>query len=276
VPALDLVHLTDPADERLADYVALTDVALRSRHEPEKGLYIAESSTVLGRALAAGHRPRSVLVSPRWLPDLEAMLTSRDPGDPPVRVYVAEPAVLEAITGFHVHRGALAAMHRPPLPPVAEVLAGARRVAVLEDVVDHTNVGAAFRSAAAIGVDAVLVTPRCADPLYRRSVRVSMGTVFQVPWTRVDPWPDGIALLRDAGFVTAALALSDDSISLDALEADPPERLALVLGAEGDGLKPATIAAADVTVRIPMAGGVDSLNVAAAGAVAFWATRVRD
>jgi tRNA G18 (ribose-2'-O)-methylase SpoU len=275
VPALDIVHLTDPDDERLADYVALTDVALRSRHEPAKGLYIAESSTVLGRALAAGHRPRSVLVSPRWLPDLTAMLTAQDPAGEPVRVYVAEPAVLEAITGFHVHRGALAAMHRPPLPSVASVLAGARRVAVLEDVVDHTNVGAAFRSAAAIGVDAVLVTPRCADPLYRRSVRVSMGTVFQVPWTRVDPWPDGIATLREAGFVTAALALSDDSISLDALEADVPDRLALVLGAEGDGLKPATVAAADLTVRIPMAGGVDSLNVAAAAAVAFWATRVR-
>jgi tRNA G18 (ribose-2'-O)-methylase SpoU len=275
VPALDIVHLTDPDDERLADYVSLTDVALRSRHEPEKGLYIAESSTVLGRALAAGHRPRSVLVSPRWLPDLTAMLEARDPAGEPVRVYVAEPAVLEAITGFHVHRGALAAMHRPPLPAVADVIAGARRVAVLEDVVDHTNVGAAFRSAAAIGVDAVLVTPRCADPLYRRSVRVSMGTVFQVPWTRVDPWPGGIDLLREAGFVTAALALSDDSVSLDALEAGPPERLALVLGAEGDGLKPATIAAADLTVRIPMAGGVDSLNVAAAGAVAFWATRVR-
>ena len=275
VPALDIVHLTDPDDERLADYVSLTDVALRSRHEPEKGLYIAESSTVLGRALAAGHRPRSVLVSPRWLPDLTAMLEARDAGGEPVWVYVAEPAVLEAITGFHVHRGALAAMHRPPLPPVADVLAGARRVAVLEDVVDHTNVGAAFRSAAAIGVDAVLVTPRCADPLYRRSVRVSMGTVFQVPWTRGDPWPGGIDLLREAGFVTAALALSDDSVGLDALEADPPERLALVLGAEGDGLKPATIAAADLTVRIPMAGGVDSLNVAAAGAVAFWATRVR-
>lgn len=274
VPALDIVPLTDPDDERLADYVSLTDVALRSRHEPAKGLYIAESSTVLGRALAAGHRPRSVLVSPRWLPDLTAMLTSLDGGEP-VRVYVAEPAVLEAITGFHVHRGALAAMHRPALPPVASVLAGARRVAVLEDVVDHTNVGAAFRSAAAIGVDAVLVTPRCADPLYRRSVRVSMGTVFQVPWTRIDPWPDGVATLREAGFVTAALALQDDSISLDALEADPPERLALVLGAEGDGLKPATIAAADLTVRIPMAGGVDSLNVAAAAAVAFWATRVR-
>lgn len=282
MPTLDIVHLTDPDDERLADYVALTDVALRSKHEPEKGLYIAESSTVLGRALAAGHRPRSVLVSPRWLPGLRTMLEGRGGADAePVRVYVAEPAMLEAITGFHVHRGALAAMHRPVLPSVADVLAGARggagarRVAVLEDIVDHTNVGAAFRSAAAIGVDAVLVTPRCADPLYRRSVRVSMGTVFQVPWTRIDPWPDGIATLREAGFVTAALALSDDSIGLDALEADPPERLALVLGAEGDGLKPATVAAADVTVRIPMAGGVDSLNVAAAAAVAFWATRVR-
>ena len=281
VPALDIVHLTDPGDERLADYVSLTDVALRSRHEPEKGLYIAESSTVLGRALAAGHRPRSVLVAPRWLPDLTAMLEGLGTEGDPVRVYVAEPAVLEAITGFHVHRGALASMHRPPLPSVASVLAGARggtgarRVAVLEDIVDHTNVGAAFRSAAAIGVDAVLVTPRCADPLYRRSVRVSMGTVFQVPWTRIDPWPGGVDLLREAGFVTAALALSDDSVSLDALEADAPERLALVLGAEGDGLKPATIAAADLTVRIPMAGGVDSLNVAAAGAVAFWATRVR-
>jgi tRNA G18 (ribose-2'-O)-methylase SpoU len=281
VPALDIVHLTDPDDDRLADYVSLTDVALRSRHEPEKGLYIAESSTVLGRALAAGHRPRSVLVSPRWLPDLRTMLEARDPEGEPVRVYVGEPAVLEAVTGFHVHRGALASMHRPSLPTVASVLAGARggagarRVAVLEDVVDHTNVGAAFRSAAAIGVDAVLVTPRCADPLYRRSVRVSMGTVFQVPWTRIDPWPDGIAQLREAGFVTAALALSDDSVSLDVLEAQAPERLALVLGAEGDGLKPETVAAADLTVRIPMAGGVDSLNVAAAGAVAFWATRVR-
>lgn len=284
----DVIPLDDPADPRLADYVSLTDVALRSRHEPEKGLYIAESSTVLGRALAAGHRPRSVLVSPRWLPDLQQMLARaavggerEDDGAPSVPVYVAEPAVLEAITGFHVHRGALAAMHRPPLPPVADVLAaarggaGARRVAVLEDVVDHTNVGAAFRSAAALGVDAVLVTPRCADPLYRRSVRVSMGTVFQVPWTRVDPWPEGIGALRDAGFVTAALALSDDAVSLDELEAHPPERLALVLGTEGDGLRPSTVAAADVVVRIPMAGDVDSLNVAAAAAVAFWATRVR-
>ncbi len=264
--------LTDPADERLADYVALTDVALRSRHEPERGLYIAESSTVLGRALAAGHRPRSVLLAPRWLADVETMLAAA-PAAGEVPVYVAEEPVLEAITGFHVHRGALAAMHRSPLPPVAEVLSGARRVAVLEDVVDHTNVGAAFRSAAALGVDAVLVTPRCADPLYRRSVRVSMGTVFQVPWTRIDPWPAGVGVLRDAGFVVAALALSDDATTLDQLVADPPGRLALVLGAEGDGLKRATVAAADLVVRIPMAGGVDSLNVAAAAAVAFWATR---
>ncbi|MBB2922151.1 RNA methyltransferase [Cellulomonas cellasea] len=279
MPTPDLVTLTDPTDPRLADYVSLTDVALRSRHEPEKGLYIAESSTVLRRALAAGHRPRSVLVAPRWASDVEEMLAGLPDDGSRVPVYVAEPDVLEGITGFHVHRGALAAMHRPALPALHDLLAGARdgagarRVAVLEDVVDHTNVGAAFRSAAALGVDAVLVTPRCADPLYRRSVRVSMGTVFQVPWTRIDPWPGGMELLHDEGFVTVALALRDDALTLDELAADPPERLALILGAEGDGLKAETIATARRTVRIPMAGGVDSLNVAAAGAVAFWATR---
>lgn len=268
----------DPADDRLADYVSLTDVALRRTFEPERGLYMAESSTVLGRALAAGHRPRSVLCSPRWLPDVEAMLASVA-GGADVPVYVADEPVLEAITGFHVHRGALAAMHRPAPVEVRELLAaarggaGARRVAVLEDIVDHTNVGAIMRSAAALGVDAVLVTPRCADPLYRRAVRVSMGTVFQVPWGRIDPWPQGVDLLRGLGFTVAALALSEDSITLDALVDERPERLALVLGAEGDGLKPATVAAADRVVRIPMAGGVDSLNVAAASAVAFWATR---
>ncbi len=277
MPRLDLQTVTDPADDRLADYVSLTDVALRSKHEPDKGLYIAESSTVLERALRAGHRPRSVLLAPRWVPDLERMVASLPSGDDEpeaITVFVADEPVLEAITGFHVHRGALAAMHRPPLPAVADLLAGARRVAVLEDIVDHTNVGAAFRSAAALGIDAVLVTPRCADPLYRRSVRVSMGTVFQVPWTRIDPWPDGVATLREAGFVSAALALSDDAITLDELVADPPERLATVLGAEGHGLKPTTVAACDLVVRIPMSGGVDSLNVAAAAAVAFWATRV--
>jgi tRNA G18 (ribose-2'-O)-methylase SpoU len=183
------------------------------------------------------------------------------------------PDVAEGITGYAVHRGALAAMHRPTLPPVADVVAGARLIVVLEDIVDHTNVGAIFRAAAGLGADAVLVSPRCADPLYRRSVRVSMGTVFQVPWTRIDPWPGGMELLHDEGFVTVALALRDDAVTLDELAADPPERLALILGAEGDGLKAETIASARRTVRIPMAGGVDSLNVAAAGAVAFWATR---
>lgn len=266
--------LTDPHDPAVADYTQLTDVALRSRHEPEKGLYIAESSTVIRRAVAAGHRPRSFLMAPRWLADLDDVMAAVGGGEHgDVPVYLAPEEVLEELTGFHLHRGALAAMHRPPLAPVREVVREARRVAIVEDVVDHTNVGAAFRSAAALGIDAVLVTPRCADPLYRRSVRVSMGTVFQVPWTRIDPWPDGVAQLREAGFTVAALALSEDSITLDDVAASPPDRLAWVLGTEGDGLTRGAVEAADVVVRIPMAGGVDSLNVAAAAAVAFWATR---
>ncbi len=226
--------ITDPADPRLTDFVGLTDVALRRRTEPERGLYIAESEKVIRRALAAGHRPRSYLMAARWLTDL-ADLVERAEADG-IPVYVGEHDVIESLTGFHLHRGALAAMQRPVLPTSSSVLAGARRVLVLEDVVDHTNVGAVFRSAAALGVDAVLVTPRCADPLYRRSIRVSMGTVFQVPWTRIDPWPGGVRQLHELGFVVAALALADDSVGLDALAADPPERLALVLGTEGDGL----------------------------------------
>ncbi|ROS74340.1 RNA methyltransferase [Cellulomonas sp. PhB143] len=277
-----VVRVTDPADERLGDYTNLTDVRLRSKHEPEKGLYIAESSTVIRRAIAAGHRPRSFLMAEKWLPELAPLIAGLPPGDDgaPVPVHLAEPAVLEQVTGFNVHRGALAAMHRPALPAVHDLLAaarggaGARRVAVLEDLVDHTNVGAVFRSAAALGVDAVLVSPRCADPLYRRSVRVSMGTVFQVPWTRLEAWPGGLDALRAEGFTVAALALSDDALSLDELESDPPERLALVLGTEGDGLSATAVAASDTVVKIPMAGDVDSLNVAAASAVAFWATRV--
>jgi len=262
-----VVPVTDLDDPALADYTRLTDVALRRVAEPAGGLYLAESSKVIERALAAGHRPRSVLGDPRWLDALEPLL----PDD--VVAYVAEPAVIERITGFHLHRGALAAMHRPELPDPAELLAGARRVVVLEDIVDHTNVGAVFRSVAALGADAVLVTPRCADPLYRRSVRVSMGTVLQVPWTRIPWWPEGADLLRAAGFTIAALALSSDAIGLDVLAAAPPERLALLLGTEGDGLSPRALDAADVTVTIPMAHGVDSLNVAAAGAVALWALR---
>ena len=265
-------RIEDPRDPRLADFVGLTDVALRRRTEPERGLYVAESEKVIRRALAAGHRPRSFLMGERWLIDLADVVERAEADGIPV--FVGEPEVLETLTGFHLHRGALASMQRPVLPTVAEALDGARRVLVLEDVVDHTNVGAVFRSAAALGVDAVLVTPRCADPLYRRSIRVSMGTVFHVPWTRIDPWPGGVDLLRELGFTTAALALDDDAVGLDELAADPPERLALVLGTEGDGLSHRTVAAVDLTVRIPMAAGVDSLNVAAAGAVAAWALRV--
>ncbi|MGN6610804.1 MAG: TrmH family RNA methyltransferase [Angustibacter sp.] len=271
---MGVVRISDPDDPRVRDYTQLTDMALRRAREPEEGLYLAESDKVIRRALEAGHRPRSYLMAPRWLDDLADLVAEADRDGVPV--YVGEPGVLEALTGFHLHRGAIAAMHRPPLPDVDAVITGARRVAVLEDVVDHTNVGAMFRSAAALGVDAVLVTPRCADPLYRRSVRVSMGTVFQVPWTRVEPWPGGVEALQRSGFTVAALALSDDSVALDELAADPPERLALVLGTEGHGLSQRTVAASDVVVRIPMSGGVDSLNVAAASAVAFWALRVRD
>lgn len=278
-PGVPIIRLTDLDDDRLADYTRLTDVALRRRLEPERGLYMAESTKVILRALEAGHRPRSFLMTERWLPDLADVLADVEARFGDVPVYVGPPEIVEALTGFHLHRGALAAMQRPELPHALDLLtaarggAGARRVAVLEGIVDHTNVGAVFRSAAALGVDAVLVSPDCADPLYRRSVRVSMGTVFQVPWTRLEPWPGGLATLREAGFTVAALALADDAVTLDDLVADPPERLALLLGTEGDGLSRRAVAAADVVVRIPMAGGVDSLNVAAASAVAFWATR---
>jgi tRNA G18 (ribose-2'-O)-methylase SpoU len=269
---VNVQHVDRVDDERLSDYVGLTDVALRSRREPELGLYLAESGKVITRALDAGHVPRSLLLADRWVEPLEPLVERVLAAGAPV--FAGAPGVLEQITGFNVHRGAIASMHRPALPPVEEVLAGAGRVVVLEDVVDHTNVGAAFRSVAGLGADAVLVTPRCADPLYRRSVRVSMGTVFQVPWTRVDPWPAGVRRLRGAGFTVAALALAPGALTLDELAADPPQRLALVLGTEGDGLAPATLAASDLTVRIPMTAGVDSLNVAAATAVAVWALRV--
>lgn len=275
----------------LADYTSLTDVALRRRLETERGLYMAESSKVIARAVEAGHAPRSLLMAERWYDELRRVIAAargtdgrEDGGDVPV--IIAPEEVLETITGFHLHRGALAAMNRPVLPGVGELLTsarggqGARRVAVLEDLVDHTNVGAAFRSAAALGIDAVLVTPRCADPLYRRSVRVSMGTVFQVPWTRIERWP-ALDELHEAGFTVAAMALSDDSVSLDEFSASPAcaapdSRVAIVLGTEGDGLARRTITAADAVVRIPMAGGVDSLNVAAAAAVAYWELRARD
>ncbi|WP_431695609.1 TrmH family RNA methyltransferase [Kocuria rhizophila] len=265
-----LVKLSDPADPRVVDYTSLTDVSLRRKLEPERGLYLAESSKVLRRALDAGHRPRSFFMAEKWVDGLRDVLEAHD-----VPVYVGSDEVLEQITGFHLHRGAMAAMHRPAPLPLENVLASARRVAILEDIVDHTNVGAIFRSAAALDVDAVLVTPRCADPLYRRAVRVSMGTVFQVPWVRLEHWTADLQRVKDAGFLTAALALSEDAVTVDALAAEHPEKLALILGTEGQGLGAATLHHADRDVIIPMSHGVDSLNVAAASAVAFWETRPR-
>jgi len=266
---MPVIPLTDPADERLADYRGLTDVALRRRIEPEGGLYMAEGAKVISRALAAGHRPRSLLVTERWLDSVESLVDAHIP------IYVAPAEVLESVTGYDVHRGALAAMNRPAPASVADIVRNATLVVVLEGIVDHTNVGAIFRSVAGLGADAILVSPTCADPLYRRSVKVSMGTVFQVPWTRIEPWPAALGDLRDAGFTVAALALADDAVSLADFAAEGHERVALVMGTEGDGLSRAALAAADAVVTIPMAGGVDSLNVAAASAVAVWALRVQ-
>ncbi|UAJ77857.1 RNA methyltransferase [Leifsonia sp. ZF2019] len=268
---MQIQRITDLSADGLADYSRLTDVALRRVSEPEGGLYIAESTKVITRALAAGHRPRSVLLQEQWLADIEPLLEDY----PDVPVFVGDAAVLEQLTGYHLHRGALAAMHRPELPDPRDLLKDARRVVVLEDIVDHTNVGAIFRSVAGLGADAVLVSPRCADPLYRRSVRVSMGTVLQVPWTRIPEWDEAAAILHDAGFAIAALALADDAVSLDDYAAGAPERVAMVLGSEGDGLSRRALAAADTVVTIPMLHGVDSLNVASASAVALWALRAR-
>jgi len=268
---VQITRITDLSSAGLADYSRLTDVALRRVLEPAGGLYIAESPKVIARALNAGHRPRSLLIQEQWLPDAERLLADW----PDVPVFVGDAAVLEHLTGYNLHRGALAAMHRPALESVEALLTHARRIVILEDIVDHTNVGAIFRSVAGLGADAVLITPRCADPLYRRSVRVSMGTVLQVPWTRLPEWSVATPLLHNAGFHLAALALADEAVPLDAFAEEAPERVALILGAEGDGLSPHALAAADTVVTIPMLHGVDSLNVASASAVALYALRVR-
>ncbi|MGO4103171.1 TrmH family RNA methyltransferase [Leifsonia sp. YAF41] len=267
---MPVIHIEDLDLPGLSDYSRLTDVALRRVSEPAGGLYIAESAKVITRALNAGHRPRSVLLQEQWLADVEPLLADW----PDVPIYVGEARLLEKLTGYNLHRGALAAMHRPPLAPVADLIADARRIVILEDIVDHTNVGAIFRSVAGLGADAVLITPRCADPLYRRSVRVSMGTVLQVPWTRLPEWAEARPLLHDAGFHLAALALSDTAVTLDEFASDAPERLALILGTEGDGLSNQALAAADTVVTIPMKHGVDSLNVASASALALYVLRV--
>lgn len=242
-----------------------------------QGLFVAESVNVIQRALDAGYLPFAVLTDERWLHASEALIEGLRAANPSLPVAVVSTDEMRSITGYETTRGPLAAFHRKPLPAVAEVLAGAHRVAILEDITNYTNIGAIFRSAAALAIDAVLLTPSCHDPLYRRASRVSMGTVFQVPWTRIGSsraWTDeGLPQLREAGFATAALALRDDSLPLQAPSLKAIDKLALVLGTEGDGLASATIAHCDYTVRIPMAHGVDSLNVAAASAVAFWELR---
>lgn len=255
--------VADAGDERIGDYRALTDLELRTRWEPPNGLFIAEGELVIRRALRAGYRLRSVLVDEKRVEQFADL-----PDD--AAVYAAPPAVLEAITGFHVHRGVLASFHRRPLPPLDDLLAGARRLAVLEGLNTHTNLGALFRSAAALGIDAVVLSPTCADPLYRRAVRVSMGEVFAIPYAKAEAWPDALKTVGAAGFRLLALTPGEDAVPLQELSARDRERPALMLGAEGPGLSREALASCDVRVAIPMRNGVDSLNVATAAAIAFW------
>ncbi len=264
----NIIEITDLSMPELALFTRLTEAQLRNRLEPEKGIFIAESTKVILRALEAGYEPTAFLLEAKHLNDVLSYCED-------IPVYTGSRSLLQSLTGYELTRGILCAMRRPALPTVEEICQSARRIAILEGIVDATNVGAIFRSAAALHMDAVLVTPTCCDPLYRRAARVSMGTVFQIPWTRIgstpEDWPAaGIQRLHALGFKTAALALTDDSISIDAPSLQKEERLALILGTEGDGLSHYTIAQCDYTVKIPMSHGVDSLNVAAASAVAFW------
>ncbi|WP_331272119.1 TrmH family RNA methyltransferase [Motilibacter aurantiacus] len=263
---VDAQRIESPDDPRLHDYTDLTDVALRRVREPAEGLFMAEGEKVILRAVQAGYRIRSALMEERWLPGIAPALAAA--GAP---AYLADQELLRTVTGYAVHRGALAAMQRLPLPAPVDLLRSSSRVAVLEDVVDHTNLGAVFRAAAALGVEAVLLTPRCADPLYRRAVKVSMGAVFAVPYARFERWPDCYSEIRDAGFRLLAMTPAEGSVALP--ELPPADRDALLLGTEGEGLTRRALEAADVRVRIPMDAGIDSLNVAAAAAVTFYALR---
>lgn len=267
-----IIEITDFSAPELDVYARLTENQLLNRHEPEKGLFIAESPKVVERALNAGCTPVSVLLERKHIEGEARDILARC-GDIPV--YTADFDILTKLTGFALTRGVLCAMRRPALPTAENVCLGARRIAVLENIMNPTNVGAIFRSAAALGIDAVLLTPDCSNPLYRRAIRVSMGTVFQIPWTWLSaepkqPSPSYVPFLKKLGFQTAALALTDNSISLADQRLAATERLAIILGSEGDGLCPATLSDCDYTIRIPMMHGVDSLNVAAASAVAFW------
>ena len=276
----NIIEVESFDDPTLDVFARLTEAQLRSRIEPERGIFIAESPKVIDRALDAGFEPVSLLMEHKHVDGQAARIIERcDALVSGIPVYTGTLDVLCQLTGFKLTRGVLCAFKRKPLPSVEELCADARRVAVLEGIVDHTNIGAIFRSAAALSIDAVLVTPTCCDPLYRRAVRVSMGTVFQVPWTRIGDtpadWPAaGIERLHAMGFATAAMALDDNSVSIEDEVLASQKKLAIVLGTEGDGLAKKTIASCDFTVKIPMAHDVDSLNVAAASAVAFWALRV--
>ena len=268
----NIIEITDFEAPELDIYARLSEGQLLNRHEPEKGLFIAESPKVIERALDAGCAPVSLLLEKKHIDGQAKDIVARCENIP---VYTAEFDVLTKLTGFKLTRGALCAMRRPQLPSIENVCSGARRIAILENVMNPTNVGAIFRSAAALNIDTVLLTPACSNPLYRRAIRVSMGTVFQIPWTFIgdamDQWPyPGLSLIKNLGFKTAAMALSDDSVSIDAPELMAEEKLAIILGTEGEGLASCTIADCDYTVKIPMSHGVDSLNVAAASAVAFW------
>ncbi|SFC49728.1 tRNA G18 (ribose-2'-O)-methylase SpoU [Nocardioides terrae] len=264
-----LIEVDSADDPRLADYRDLRDVELRKSIETAEGLFLAEGEKVVRRAAEAGFAARSFLMAPRWLDGLADVLAASD-----APCYVVSEALAEQVTGFHVHRGALASLARRPLPSVGSVLEGARSVLVLEDIVDHTNVGAIFRCAAGLGFDAVLLAPRCADPLYRRSIKVAMGTVFSVPWTRLPDWYDALPMLDAAGFTTVALTLAGDSVDIEDAVAGL-DKVALVLGSEGHGLSEHWERAASRRATIPMSAGVDSLNVAAATAVACYVTARR-
>ncbi|MBP1325218.1 tRNA G18 (ribose-2'-O)-methylase SpoU [Leucobacter exalbidus] len=269
---MNIIHITDLSIPELRDYTQLTDVNLRRILEPAEGLYLAESPKVIERALRAGHRPRSVLLLEIWLEQLEPLLAEY----PEVPVYVGTSEQLEQLTGFNMHRGALASMHRPaPVDPL-ELLQNSRRVVVLEGLADHMNVGAVFRAVAALGADAVLLSPTCADPLYRRAVRVSMGAVLQVPWARLPGWTQAGPMFKETGYELTAFALRDDAEDLASYVDHVPERLALMFGSEGHGLSERALAAATQSVVIPMEHGVDSLNVATAASLALWAVRTGD
>lgn len=264
---MNIIPISDLEDPRLSDYAHHTDVALRKFRGDGEGIYLAESALVLQRAVRAGHIPRSVLALG---PSVEHAKEAVGPWKN-VPIFVGPEQLLAELTGYLLHRGIVASMNRPPLPEPSELLANSRLVVILENVVDPTNVGAIFRSVAAIGADAVFVTPQCSDPFYRRAIRVSMGAVLQVPWSRIGPWPDALSLLKKQGFHCAALALDPRSVSLRSFAQTLPERLALIVGTEGSGLTAEALAGADTLVSIPMAHGIDSLNVAAASAVALWA-----